>query len=97
MSKEFAHNVLGGELAVWTETIDPVSLDTIIWPRAAAAAEVWWSGRTDAQGVNRTQLDARPRLSEQRERMLTRGVRGTPITQLWCDMNDVEDCAHVEQ
>lgn len=89
---EYKDNVLGGEMAVWTETIDPVSLDTIVWPRAGVAAEVWWSGRTDAQGNNRTQYDARPRLSEQRERMLTRGVRGTPITQQWCDMNVVGDC-----
>lgn len=89
--------MLGGELPVWAETIDTTSLDSIIWPRAGAAAEVWWSGRTDADGKNRTQLDARPRLSEQRERMLTRGVKGTPITQLWCDMNGVDRCEHVEQ
>lgn len=84
-------------MPVWAETIDPLSLDTIIWPRAGAAAEVWWSGRIDADGNNRTHLDARPRLSEQRERMLKRGVKGTPITQLWCDMNDADRCAHVEQ
>jgi hexosaminidase len=87
-------NVLGGEVALWTETVDPVSLDTLLWPRAGAAAEVWWSGRVDADGVNRTETDARPRLSEQRERMLLRGVRGTPITQQWCDMSDVGDCTH---
>lgn len=97
VSEEAQENVVGGEVAVWTETIDPTSLDSIIWPRAGAAGEAWWSGNKDAQGNNRTQLDIRPRLSEQRERMLTRGVKGTVITQLWCDMNDVEECAHVEQ
>lgn len=88
-------NVLGGEVAVWTETIHATSLDSIMWPRAGAAAEVWWSGRVDENGVNRSQYDARPRLSEQRERMLSRGVRGTPITQLWCDQQfgDKEACA----
>ncbi|KAL6859842.1 Glucosamine-6-phosphate isomerase (Glucosamine-6-phosphate deaminase) (GNPDA) (GlcN6P deaminase) [Amphichorda felina] len=97
VSEEAKKNVLGGEMPVWAETIDPLSIDTIIWPRAGAAAEVWWSGRIDADGNNRTHLDARPRLSEQRERMLKRGVKGTPITQLWCDMNDADRCAHVEQ
>ena len=96
VSEEAKKNVLGGEMPVWTETIDPASLDTIIWPRAGAAAEVWWSGRVDEDGKNRTQTDARPRLSEQRERMLKRGVKGAVITQQWCDMNDVEDCTHTE-
>jgi len=97
VAPEFHENVLGGEVAMWTETVDPVSLDTIIWPRAGVAGHVWWSGVYDSEGRNRSQYDARPRLSEQRERMLTRGVRGTPITQLWCDMNDVEACGHEEQ
>ncbi|KAK1242999.1 hypothetical protein MKX08_005811 [Trichoderma sp. CBMAI-0020] len=93
VSSDLHSNVVGGELAVWTETIDTTSLDTIIWPRAGAAAEVWWSGRVDeATGTNRSQLEARPRLSEQRERMLARGVRGAPITQLWCSQVDVHDC-----
>jgi hexosaminidase len=95
--EEAQKNVLGGELPVWTETIDTTSLDSLMWPRAGAAAEVWWSGRTDAQGKNRTLLNARPRLGEQRERMLQRGIRGTPITQLWCEMNDVSRCQHDEQ
>ncbi|KAF4124861.1 hexosaminidase [Geosmithia morbida] len=94
--EELHGNIVGGEMALWTETIDTTSLDSIMWPRAAAAAEIWWSGRVDGQGQNRSQIDARPRLSEMRERMLRRGVRGTPITQLWCDMNGPEDCAQIE-
>ncbi|KAK5991552.1 Beta-hexosaminidase [Cladobotryum mycophilum] len=94
VSAEAAKNILGGEVCLWTETVDTTSLDSILWPRAAAAAEIWWSGKTDAKGANRSQVDARPRLSEQRERMLARGVRGTPITQLWCDQVDVENCVN---
>jgi hexosaminidase len=96
LSREAAKNVVGGEVAVWTETIDPVSVDSIMWPRAAAAAEIWWSGRADSDGKNRTLVDARPRLSEQRERMLKRGVRGHVITQGWCDQHNVEDCTQPE-
>lgn len=92
VSDELKKNVIGGEVAVWTETIDTTSLDSIIWPRAGAAAEIWWSGKIDEKGNNRSQIDARPRLSEQRERMLARGVRGTPITQLWCSQVDVHNC-----
>ncbi|KAI0007488.1 glycoside hydrolase family 20 protein [Xylariaceae sp. FL0662B] len=76
--------VLGGEVAVWTEAIDDAILDRILWPRAAAAAEVLWSGRLDAQGNNRTQLDAAPRLAEFRERILARGVKAGPVHMPFC-------------
>ena len=72
-------------MAVWAESIDPVSLDTIIWPRASAAGEVLWSGRIDpATGQNRTQLDAAPRLSELRERLVAKGVQSSPVYMTWC-------------
>ncbi|OAA58147.1 beta-hexosaminidase beta chain [Cordyceps fumosorosea ARSEF 2679] len=93
LTGEAAANVIGGEVALWTETVDGTSLDTVAWPRVAAAGESWWSGRLDAQGQNRSMYDARPRLSEMRERMLARGVRGAPITQLWCDQADPIDCS----
>ncbi|TQW02945.1 glycoside hydrolase family 20 [Cordyceps javanica] len=96
LSGEAAANVLGGEVAMWTETVDAASLDAIVWPRAAAAGESWWSGRYDADGRNRSMYDARARLSEMRERMLARGVRGAVITQLWCDQADTIDCSEEE-
>ena len=35
----------GGEVHMWNEQTDPVNLDSRVWPRAAAAAEVLWSGK----------------------------------------------------
>lgn len=78
--------MLGGELAVWSETIDSQNLDSIVWPRAAAAAEVLWSGRTDASGQNRSQLDAAPRLNLQRQRLVAKGIGASPIQMEWCTM-----------
>ena len=46
--------------------------------------EVLWSGRQDANGVNRTLTDAAVRLQEFRERMVVRGVQAEPFTQQWC-------------
>ena len=37
MSEEQAKLVLGGEVAVWSETIDAANLDSVVWPRACAA------------------------------------------------------------
>lgn len=76
--------MLGGEVAVWSETIDEQNLDSILWPRASAMGEVLWSGRTDTSGRNRSQLDAAPRLADLRERMVARGVRADPVQMVFC-------------
>lgn len=88
--------VLGGELGVWTETIDGVTLDSIIWPRASAAGEVLWSGRQDETGQNRSQYDAAPRLAEFRERMVARGVGASPVQMIFCTQGNATDCAYFD-
>ncbi|EEU33364.1 uncharacterized protein NECHADRAFT_105798 [Fusarium vanettenii 77-13-4] len=89
ISKNAVQNVLGGEVAVWTETIDAVNLDTLVWPRASVAGEVLWSGRQDAAGQNRSQYDAMPRLAEFRERLVARGLRTSPIQMTFCTQGNV--------
>lgn len=88
-----AKNVLGGEVAVWSETIDASNLDNIIWPRASAAGEVWWSGNIDpATGQQRDQLTVVPRLNEFRERLLARGVNAVPIQMTYCTQLNATAC-----
>ena len=87
------HLVLGGEVHMWTEQTDPVNLDEMIWPRAAAAAEVLWSGRQDATGTNRSLIAAAPRLAQWREHLVARGVQAGPVQMIWCTANDPNDCA----
>jgi hexosaminidase len=91
LTEKQAKLVLGGEVHIWSEQIDEHSIDVMLWPRASAAAEVLWSGRTDAQGKNRTFADASPRLGQMRERMVGWGVQASPIMQLWCHQNE-GDC-----
>ena len=87
--------VLGGEVAVWSETIDAANFDTLVWPRASAAGEVLWSGRIDpATGQNRSQMDAAPRLNEFRERMLLRGVKASPVQMTFCTQGRPEECEY---
>ncbi|KAM0718011.1 hypothetical protein Q7P37_006343 [Cladosporium fusiforme] len=81
------HLVLGGETHIWSEQTDSINLDRMVWPRACAAGEVLWSGAKDAQGQNRSQVEASPRLSEMRERLVARGVMAEPIQMPYCIMN----------
>ncbi|KAK3394177.1 glycoside hydrolase family 20 protein [Podospora didyma] len=94
LTDEEAKLVIGAEAAVWAETIDPVALDGILWPRASAMGEVLWSGRTDASGHNRSQLEATPRLSEMRERMVARGVNAALVQMTFCTQANSTECSY---
>ena len=58
--------VLGGEQLLWTEQSGPENLDSIVWPRAAVAAEVFWTGATISGGAARNVKEALPRLHDVR-------------------------------
>uniref|UniRef100_A0A1B6DW18 Beta-hexosaminidase n=1 Tax=Clastoptera arizonana TaxID=38151 RepID=A0A1B6DW18_9HEMI len=75
---------LGGEACVWTHTIDEHSMDTLMWPQAAALAERLWSDPEDhLDGVM-------TRLSTQRERMVSRGIDASVLGPKWCLQNPNE-------
>lgn len=76
--------VLGGEAHIWSEQTDPINVDRMTWPRACAAAEVLWSGAKDDLGRNRSHVEASPRLSEMRERLVARGVGAEPVQMVFC-------------
>jgi hexosaminidase len=71
---------------LWAEQTDPSNLDQMLWPRVAAAAEVLWSGATDAEGIGRSQNEAAPRLSEMRERLVKKGLGAEPLQMPYCTM-----------
>ncbi|KAI9697105.1 MAG: N-acetyl-glucosamine-6-phosphate deacetylase [Bogoriella megaspora] len=85
------HLVLGGVVAIWSEQTDPINLDRQVWPRAAAAAEVLWSGAKDpVTGQNRSQVEASPRLADHRERLVARGVQAEPVHMVFCTQNGTQ-------
>ncbi|KAJ7652604.1 N-acetylhexosaminidase [Mycena rosella] len=70
--------VLGGQSLLWTEQSGPENLDSTTWPRAAATAELFWSGPGgDVQA-------ALPRLHEEVYRFRQRGVAANALQPHWC-------------
>ncbi|KAI0321327.1 N-acetylhexosaminidase [Amylostereum chailletii] len=71
--------IVGGQHLLWTEQSSPANMDSITWPRAAAGAEVFWTGsRRGNVSV------ALPRLHDVAFRMVQRGVRAIPLQPEWC-------------
>lgn len=73
------HLVVGGEAHLWGELTDSVSLDGMLWPRVAAAAEVMWGAPGKKPDENTTR-----RLADLRERLVTRGIRAGVVQMEWC-------------
>ncbi|KAF8895216.1 N-acetylhexosaminidase [Infundibulicybe gibba] len=78
LTADEAKLVLGGEHLLWTEQSSPNNLDSIVWPRAASSAELFWSGPGGDAGK------ALPRLHDASFRFVQRGVKAIPLQPLWC-------------
>ncbi|TFK70523.1 N-acetylhexosaminidase [Pluteus cervinus] len=76
--------VLGGQQLLWTEQSSPENLDSIVWPRAATSAEVFWTGATLPDGTPRNGNTALPRLHDIRYRMVNRGIEAIALQPHWC-------------
>lgn len=72
-----------GQASVWAEQTDESNIDSQIWPRAAAFAEVFWTGG-GAKGFPLSAVSATGRLHDIRYRIVDKGVRAIPIQPEWC-------------
>ncbi|KAJ3325319.1 N-acetyl-glucosamine-6-phosphate deacetylase [Boothiomyces sp. JEL0866] len=80
-----AHLVLGGEVAMWTELVDNDDVQTVLFPRAFAAAEVLWGS------PNRNWEEAIYRLDQFRTMLSYRKVK---VGALWPEYCKGGKCAN---
>ncbi|XP_053973490.1 chitooligosaccharidolytic beta-N-acetylglucosaminidase isoform X1 [Hylaeus volcanicus] len=73
--------ILGGEAALWTEQADGMTIDSKIWPRAAALAERLWAEPTSSW------IHAEQRMLRHRERFVRRGIAAESLQPEWCLQN----------
>ncbi|KAK2766307.1 N-acetyl-glucosamine-6-phosphate deacetylase [Arachnomyces sp. PD_36] len=85
VDEELHHLIHGGEAHLWAEQSDPSNLDTMLWPRAATAGEVMWSGPRDKDSIK----DASFRLGEWRERIVVdKGITAGMVGMTMCLMDE---------
>lgn len=77
-------HVLGAEAPLWSEQVDDTVISTKLWPRAAALAELTWSGNKDpATGLKRT-TQMTQRILNFREYLVANGIQATALVPKYC-------------
>ncbi|KAK4942890.1 woronin body major protein [Elasticomyces elasticus] len=77
-------HVLGTEVPLWSEQVDDTVISNKMWPRAAAMAELAWSGNKDpVTGIKRT-TEMTQRILNFREYLVANGVQAAPLVPKYC-------------
>ena len=75
--------VQGAIAPLWSEQVDDTVISSKMWPRAAALAELVWSGNRDANGNKRT-TELTQRILNFREYLVANGVGASPLMPKFC-------------
>lgn len=75
--------VQGAIAPLWSEQVDDVVISQKMWPRAAALAELVWSGNRDKNGNKRT-TELTQRILNFREYLVANGIQAAPLMPKYC-------------
>jgi N-acetyl-beta-hexosaminidase len=82
VTNSYRELALGGEVCLWSEQVEVDTLETRVWPRAAAFAERVWS---DPESF--VDYDVYTRLGSFRDRLKSRGIQAAAMWPRWCSQN----------
>lgn len=88
--------VQGAIAPLWSEQVDSAVVSQKMWPRAAALAELVWSGNKDANGNKRT-TELTQRILNFREYLLAIGVQASPLMPKYCAQHPHECDLYLNQ
>jgi hexosaminidase len=74
--------IVGAEMAVWTEQVDDSNIISVVFPRASAGGERFWSPKN-----NMNSTEAVDRILTHRERLVRNLIGASPIQPTWCHLN----------
>jgi hexosaminidase len=78
-------SILGATVNLWSEQSDSAVVDSKLWPRAAALAELVWSGNRDPHTGARRTSEFTQRIINFRERLvLSRGICAEVLVPRYC-------------
>jgi hexosaminidase len=78
-----AKHVIGVTAPLWAEQVDDAVVSSKMWPRAAALAELSWSGNKDASGKKRV-TEFTQRILNFREYLVANGIGAAPLMPKYC-------------
>jgi hexosaminidase len=81
-AKEKKHGI-GAVAPLWSEQVDDTVVSAKMWPRAAALAELVWSGNRDSKGNKRT-TELTQRILNFREYLVANGVQAAALVPKYC-------------
>lgn len=96
LSDEQKSLVQGAIAPLWSEQVDDVVISQKMWPRAAALAELVWSGNRDAEGNKRT-TELTQRILNFREYLVASGVMASPLMPKFCIQHPHECDLNLDQ
>ncbi|TIB76005.1 hypothetical protein E3Q23_02072 [Wallemia mellicola] len=96
MSENDKARVAGGETTLWSEQSDSANFESLIWPRAAAGAEVFWTHPSPESRTTNAD-DALFRMHDVRYRLVDRDVHAAALQPLWCAVRPVSNYMNNKQ
>jgi hexosaminidase len=83
LTVEEAKRIIGVTAPLWSEQVDDAVISSKMWPRAAALAELAWSGNKNALGAKRV-TEFTQRILNFREYLVANGVQASPLMPKYC-------------